>query len=395
MIGFLVARLRTQFWTAFYHAAGNVVFEQLGRGAKFDGWIDIPLRGGRISIGRNVRICRFVEFSVAKGAELIIEDGAFVGPGTVISAHRRVSIGADALVAEHVSIHDNDHSTRTPSLPINAQGFEAESLEVGADCWIGARAILVKGAGLGRRCVLGAGAVLTQRLPANTMAAGVPARPIDKKTAAFPESTPEERKAVGTSETPFRPPPARSRVFCPGRHSARNKIGRVLWRIIWTTLYRPSPKIFHGWRRFLLRSFGASIERSALPYPSAKIWAPWNLEMGEHSCLGENVDCYSVARITLGAYATVSQYCFLCTATHDIETPDLALCAGPIFLRDGAWIAADVFVGPGVTIGANAVVGARASVFRDVPDDCLAVGTPARCTRRKWGRHLTHKTRQP
>jgi len=186
MIGFLFNRAETLFWTAFYHAAGRVIFAKLGQGSKFQGWIDIPQRKGRISIGRNVHICRFVEFSVTNHAELIIEDGTFIGRGTVISAHRRVSIGANVLVAEYVSIHDNNHNTRDQNLPIRRQGFEAEPMEVGDDCWIGAKATLVKGAGLGRRCVLGAGAVLTQKLPDHTVATGVPAQPIEKKAARFP-----------------------------------------------------------------------------------------------------------------------------------------------------------------------------------------------------------------
>jgi acetyltransferase-like isoleucine patch superfamily enzyme len=190
MIGFLFHRMETLFWTAFYHAAGRVIFTKLGQGSKFQGWIDIPQRKGRISIGRNVHICRFVEFSVTNHAELIIEDGTFVGRGTVISAHRRVSIGANVLVAEYVSIHDNNHDTRDQNILIKCQGFEAEPMEVGDDCWIGAKAVLVKGAGLGRRCVLGAGAVLTQKLPDNTVAAGVPAQPMDKKAVRFPCNPP-------------------------------------------------------------------------------------------------------------------------------------------------------------------------------------------------------------
>ena len=48
----------------------------------------------------------------------------------------------------------------------------------------------------------------------------------------------------------------------------------------------------------------------AHPYPSVRIWAPWNLTMGEGSCLGDHVDCYAVDRVTLEPYATVSQYTF-------------------------------------------------------------------------------------
>lgn len=190
MIGFLFHRMEILFWTAFYHTAGRFIFAKLGQGSKFEGWIDIPRRRGRISIGRNVHICRFVEFSVTDHAELIIKDGTFIGRGTVISAHRRVRIGANGLVAEYVSIHDNNHNTRDQNLPVRRQGFEAEPMEIGDDCWIGAKATLVKGAGLGGRCVLGAGAVLTQKLPDHTVAAGVPARPMNKKLPGSPCAPP-------------------------------------------------------------------------------------------------------------------------------------------------------------------------------------------------------------
>jgi acetyltransferase-like isoleucine patch superfamily enzyme len=186
MIGFLRHRMETFFWTAFYHAAGKIVFTKVGRGSKFEGWIDIPQRKGRISIGRDVHICRLVEFSVPGHAELIIGDGAFIGRGTVIGAQRRINIGANVLIAEYVSIHDNNHKTLDLNLPIRCQGFEAEHLEIGDDCWIGARAVLVKGAGMGRRCVLGAGTVLTKKLADNTVAAGVPARPIGGKSSPPP-----------------------------------------------------------------------------------------------------------------------------------------------------------------------------------------------------------------
>jgi acetyltransferase-like isoleucine patch superfamily enzyme/SAM-dependent methyltransferase len=175
-MGFIIARIQMLFWTAFYHAAGRIFFSSLGKGSKFQGWIDIPQRRGRISIGRNVHLCRLVEFSVLNDAKLSIGDGTFIGRGTVISAHQEVTIGAEVLVAEYVSIHDNNHKTRNADLPIARQGFETERLEIGDGCWIGARAVLVQGAGLGRRCVLGAGAVLTKIFPDSTRAAGVPAR---------------------------------------------------------------------------------------------------------------------------------------------------------------------------------------------------------------------------
>jgi putative colanic acid biosynthesis acetyltransferase WcaF len=166
-------------------------------------------------------------------------------------------------------------------------------------------------------------------------------------------------------------------------HSFRNKAARVLWGCVRALLFRPSPKILHGWRRFLLRSFGATISRSAHVYPSTKIWAPWNLTLGDHSCLAGAVDCYCVDRIVLGAHATVSQYSFLCAATHDYEHPAMPLVSAPITIGAGAWVAADVFVGPGVTIGEGAVVGARSSVFKDIEPWSVVAGSPAKFLKKR------------
>lgn len=160
--------------------------------------------------------------------------------------------------------------------------------------------------------------------------------------------------------------------------SAANKLARLAWGIAWMLLYRPSPRSFHGWRRLLLRAFGARVGRGAHPYPSARIWAPWNLEMRDHSCLSHFVDCYCVDKIVIGRSATVSQYSFLCTASHDYDRPDLPIVSAPITLEEYAWVTADVFVGPGVTIGRGAVVGARSTVTRDVPPWTIVAGNPAR-----------------
>jgi len=118
---------------------------------------------------------------------------------------------------------------------------------------------------------------------------------------------------------------------------------------------------------------------------SARIWAPWNLEMGSYSCLGPQVDCYSVDTIRIGAYVTISQYSFLCAASHDPDSAEMTLTTAPIVIGDHAWIAADVFIAPGVTVGEGAVIGARSSVFKNVPEWIIAVGSPA-CEIRKRSR---------
>lgn len=181
--------------------------------------------------------------------------------------------------------------------------------------------------------------------------------------------------------TPASKPPS---SMGPSRHSpfsAGHLLARFSWGLVYATLFRPSPRIFHRWRNWVLRLFGARLHPTARVYGRARIWAPWNLTMGANACIADDVDVYSAAQIALGAYATVSQYSFLCTASHDFEDASHPLTTAPIVICDRCWIAADVFIGPGVTVGEGTVVGARSAVFKDLPPWSVATGTPARVVR--------------
>jgi putative colanic acid biosynthesis acetyltransferase WcaF len=100
--------------------------------------------------------------------------------------------------------------------------------------------------------------------------------------------------------------------------------------------------------------------------------------MGKFACVADDVDVYNVGGITIGENAIISQYTYLCGATHDHTRRDFPLIPLPIVIGQSAWIAADVFIAPGVTIGDGAVVGARSSVFADLPPWVVAVGSPAK-----------------
>lgn len=100
--------------------------------------------------------------------------------------------------------------------------------------------------------------------------------------------------------------------------------------------------------------------------------------MGDHSTMGDGVDCYSVARVELGARATVSQRASLCTATRDIDDAANHLMIAPIVIEPFGWVAAEAFVGPGVTVGEGGVVAARGVVVRDVPQWTVVGGNPAK-----------------
>lgn len=168
------------------------------------------------------------------------------------------------------------------------------------------------------------------------------------------------------------------------RLGIRHQVNRFFWNIVWTLLASWLPRsLGSGWKRFLLRSFGAKIDKTAIIYSSAKVFYPANLVMCKNSCLANDVDCYNVAQITIGANSTVSQGAFLCTASHDITDPHHSLITAPILIEDQVWVAADAFVGMGVTIGQGAVVGARAAVFKDVEPWTVVGGNPAKFIKKR------------
>ena len=159
---------------------------------------------------------------------------------------------------------------------------------------------------------------------------------------------------------------------------------RIIWYMVNRTIFYCIPGIpFRQLRNLILRAFGARIPLRSLVYPSAKIWAPWNLELGKHSTIGPNTQIYNKANIIIGNNCVVSQGAYLCTATHDIMDSKHSLLSSPIILKDKSWVAADVFIGPGVTIGEGAVIGARAVVFKDVDPWTVVGGNPAKYIKKR------------
>ena len=151
-----------------------------------------------------------------------------------------------------------------------------------------------------------------------------------------------------------------------------------LWWIVQAIFVHSSPQVLYGWRRVVLRLFGAKIGKNVKIRPSVRITYPWKVEIGDHSWVGDHVELYSLGPIRIGSNAVVSQYSYLCAGTHDHRDKLFTISGSPIVVGDEAWIAAHSFIHPGVTVGAGAVVGACSVVRHDVPPGMVAAGHPAR-----------------
>ena len=163
----------------------------------------------------------------------------------------------------------------------------------------------------------------------------------------------------------------------PPAFPLRNKLARVVWMAAWLVLARWTPPPLHGWRRFVLRLFGAQIGAGTRIYASVSVWLPRNLVIGERCLVGPGVRLYNQGRITIGDRCVISQRAHLCASTHDHRDPAFPLVTRPVAIGDGCWIAAEAFVGPGATMEEEAVLGARGVLNGTAEAGAIYAGNPA------------------
>jgi putative colanic acid biosynthesis acetyltransferase WcaF len=160
--------------------------------------------------------------------------------------------------------------------------------------------------------------------------------------------------------------------------SIANRLQRLVWNATGAILLYLSPKPCHLWRAFILRCFGAKVGKGVHVYPKVKIWAPWNLELGDECGIADGVILYSQDKIKVGRRAVISQGSNICTGTHDYNQLGFPLITRPIHIGDEVWIAAVVFVHPGIIIGEGCVIGARSVVTKDMPSWMICAGHPCK-----------------
>ena len=175
-----------------------------------------------------------------------------------------------------------------------------------------------------------------------------------------------------------------SKNVTPKGFRGRSKLYVQLWWSVQYLLFKPSPQVFYGFRRFILRLFGAQIGKKVIIRPSATITYPWKVKIGDYSWIGDDVELYSLGEIVIGSNTVISQRSYICAGTHDYKRIDFPLRSEKIVIEDECWIATDVYVAPGVTVGKGTIVGARSSVFRSLPAGKICVGSPAAVVKERY-----------
>lgn len=161
--------------------------------------------------------------------------------------------------------------------------------------------------------------------------------------------------------------------------SRKTRVKRLLWLFAWRMLASWLPYfVGNGWRLRLATFFGLKTNGGVSLYPTANIWAPWNISMGMHVAIDDSVYLYSADKITIGSKVAISREAMICTASHDITRGCRPLKTAPIEISDGVWIGARAIILPGVKLGEGAVVAAGAVVTKDVPAWHVVGGNPAK-----------------
>ncbi|MBD1864580.1 hormogonium polysaccharide biosynthesis acetyltransferase HpsU [Trichocoleus sp. FACHB-46] len=152
----------------------------------------------------------------------------------------------------------------------------------------------------------------------------------------------------------------------------------LIWWLVQAIAFPLTPHPANGLRRSLLKLFGAEVGVGVVIRPTARFTYPWKVAIGDYSWIGDDVVFYSLDRIQVGQHSVISQKSYLCTGSHNFQDTAFGLVTAPITIGNGAWVATDCFIAPGVQVGANAVVGARSSVFSSLPEGQVCWGTPCR-----------------
>ena len=130
-------------------------------------------------------------------------------------------------------------------------------------------------------------------------------------------------------------------------------------------------------KRFWLRVFGAKLGKGVIIKPHISVKYPWNLEVGDHTWIGENVWIDNLGKVKIGAHVCLSQGAMIMSGNHNYTKSSFDLMVKDIVIEDGAWLGAKSVVCQGVTVGSHAVLSVSSVASENLEPYSVYRGNPA------------------
>jgi acetyltransferase-like isoleucine patch superfamily enzyme len=139
------------------------------------------LRSGRLELGPHVLLEPHVWITIADEGKVSIGGGTFLNIGVMVACQEFVTIGSHCMFANGCFITDASHRFDDPEKPVPWQGFTTKGpTAIGDNVWCGANVVITTGVTIGERCVIGANSVVTRDVPSHSIAAGAPAKVLQR-----------------------------------------------------------------------------------------------------------------------------------------------------------------------------------------------------------------------
>jgi len=133
---------------------------------------------GRIQLGKNLLLYKGLYLETQAIGHIDIGDEVVISRGVHIVSFSHITIGANTMIGEYTSIRDANH--KQDNQAIRYAGHVSQPISIGKNVWIGRGVTILAGVTIGDNAIIGANAVVTKDIPANCVAVGLPAKPIDK-----------------------------------------------------------------------------------------------------------------------------------------------------------------------------------------------------------------------
>ncbi len=123
--------------------------------------------------------------------------------------------------------------------------------------------------------------------------------------------------------------------------------------------------------------FNGNLPENTFLTPPFQIDAACRVFLGKNVFVNHNLTVMSVGTVTIEDGVMIAPEVGLFTVNHEPKNIRIIMTK-EILIKKNAWIGARVNILPGVTIGENAIIGTASVVTKDIPDNAVAVGNPAR-----------------